>query len=78
MGSVNLFNYGIPILGALVAILKLRQLTIGHRAHARVVRANQRRAMEEMRKLRRIWFFDTGNDLLPDSKFCHSKTYNIR
>jgi GPH family glycoside/pentoside/hexuronide:cation symporter len=40
--GMKLLAYGIPIMGSLVAILTLRQLAIGHRAHARVVRANQR------------------------------------
>jgi GPH family glycoside/pentoside/hexuronide:cation symporter len=40
--GMKLLAYGIPILGSLVAILTLRHLAIGHRAHARVVRANQR------------------------------------
>ena len=40
--GMKLLAYGIPILGSLVAILTLRQLAIGHQAHARVVRANQR------------------------------------
>ncbi|USX28093.1 MFS transporter [Oxalobacteraceae bacterium OTU3CINTB1] len=40
--GMKLLAYGLPILGSLVAILTLRQLAIGHQAHARVVRANQR------------------------------------
>lgn len=36
--------YGVPILGSLVAILTLQHLAIGHRTHARVVRANRRQA----------------------------------
>lgn len=40
--GMKLLAYGIPILGSLVAILTLRHLSIGHRTHARVVRANQR------------------------------------
>lgn len=40
--GMKLLAYGFPIIGSLVAILTLRQLAIGHEAHARVVRANQR------------------------------------
>jgi GPH family glycoside/pentoside/hexuronide:cation symporter len=43
--GMKLLAYGIPILGSLVAILTLRQLAIGHQAHARVLRANRRRAL---------------------------------
>jgi len=34
--------YGVPILGSLAAIVTLQHLAVGHRTHARVVRANQR------------------------------------
>jgi GPH family glycoside/pentoside/hexuronide:cation symporter len=40
--GMKLLAYGVPIFGSLVAILTLRQLAIGHQAHARVMRANQR------------------------------------
>ena len=40
--GMKLLAFGVPMLGSLIAILVLRRLAIGHVAHARVVRANQR------------------------------------
>lgn len=42
--GMKLLAFGVPMLGSLIAIVTLRRLTIGHLVHARVVRANQRRA----------------------------------
>ena len=42
MLGMKLLAFGVPLLGSSIAILVLRRLAIGHRMHARVVRANKR------------------------------------
>lgn len=40
--GMKLLAFGVPMLGSVIAILTLRRFAIGHKVHARVVRANRR------------------------------------